>query len=100
MISLCLGVSSPTGWTILITDCQNKNYTVLPLNLMPKSRISMKIRRLREKKGLTQEQLAEKAGLHRVSIAMIESGMRKNPDLSTRKKLAKAFKVKITELLD
>ena len=60
----------------------------------------MKIKRLREEKGLTQDQLAKKAGLHRVTVAQIEADMRKNPDLSTRKKLAKALGVPITELLD
>ena len=62
--------------------------------------IGKKIKRLREKHGWTQEQLAKKAGLQRVSIGKIEVGMRKNPDLSTRKKLARALGVPITELLD
>lgn len=63
-------------------------------------RIGMKIKELREKKGWTQEVLAQKAGLHRVSIGMIEVGMRKNPDLETRKKLAKALGAKLIDLLD
>ncbi len=67
---------------------------------MPKLKIGMKIKRLRKKQGLTQEQLAKKAGLHLVTVGRIESGMRKNPDLLTRKKLAKALGVDITELLD
>lgn len=62
--------------------------------------IRMKLRKLREARGWTQEQLAGKAGLHRVSITQIEIGRRKNPDLDTRKKLAKALGVEITELLD
>lgn len=62
--------------------------------------IKDKIKSLRKKRGLTQEDLAKKAGLHWTTIGKIEAGMRKNPDLSTRKKLAKALGVDITELLD
>lgn len=61
---------------------------------------SSPIRELRKKRNWSQEELANRAGLHRVSVAQIEVGMRKNPDLSTRKKLAKAFGIEITELLD
>lgn len=64
------------------------------------SNIGAKIKRLRVKRGLTQEQLAKRAGVIRVTIARIEAGMRKTPALSTRKKLAKALDVPITELLD
>ena len=62
--------------------------------------ISARVKQLRNKRGWTQEELAIKAGISRVSVARIEAGMRKNPDLSTRKKLAKAFKVNIIKLLD
>lgn len=67
---------------------------------MKKQAMAIKIKKLREKKGWTQEQLAEKAGLALVTIGRIEAGMRKNPDLDTRKKIAKALKVPITDLLD
>jgi transcriptional regulator with XRE-family HTH domain len=62
--------------------------------------IAMKVQRLRTKHGWTQAQLAKKARVHRVTIGRIEAGMRKDPDLLTRKKLAKALGVPITELLD
>jgi len=61
--------------------------------------IGEKIKKLRRLWGWTQEQLAKKAGLHRVSVAQIEAGMR-IPDLSTRSKLAKALGVKMTKLLE
>lgn len=64
------------------------------------SKIGAKIKRLREKQGWTQKQLAGKAGMTREGIAQIEVGMRKTPTLETRKKLAKALEVPITELLD
>jgi transcriptional regulator with XRE-family HTH domain len=64
------------------------------------SGIRNKIKRLRKRHGWTQDELAKKAKLHRVSLAQIEIGRRKNPDLLTRKKLAKALGVDIRELLD
>ena len=67
---------------------------------MTMSKIGAKIKRLREGRGWTQGELAKKAGLHIVSIGQIEAGMRQNPALLTRKKLAKALGVDITELLD
>lgn len=60
--------------------------------------IAATIKRLRKRKGLTQAQLAKKAGLHRVGLGMIEVKMR-TPTLETRKKLAKALGVDIMELL-
>jgi len=64
------------------------------------SEIGKKIKQLRKERGWTQEQLANQSGLHRVSIAQIELGIRKDPDLSSRKKLAKAFGMEIVDLLD
>lgn len=66
---------------------------------MLKRGIGVKIKRLREKRGLTQEQLAKKTGLHLTTVGKIEANMRK-PTLETRKKLAKALRVSIMELLD
>lgn len=54
---------------------------------------------LRHKRGLTQEQLAEKAGLAQRTIASIEQGQRW-AKLSTLHKLAKALGVPRKELLD
>lgn len=55
---------------------------------------------LREKKGLTQVALANKAGITQPYLAQIESGERKNPSLVTLKKLAKALKVTLAELVE
>lgn len=75
--------------------------TLCPIGYkMAKQKIAMKIKKLREKREWTQQQLADESGLSLVTIGRIEAGMRKNPDLSTRKKLAKALGVEITELLD
>ena len=64
------------------------------------NKLTMKIKKLRAKKGWTQKDLAKKAGLAVVTIEKIEMGERTNLYLSTRKKLAKAFGISIMELLD
>jgi transcriptional regulator with XRE-family HTH domain len=50
------------------------------------------VRRLREAKGWSQEEMAEKAGLHRTYISGIERGIR-NPTLTILFKLANALGV-------
>ena len=64
------------------------------------SKIGVKIKRLREKRGWTQEALAKKAGVNLVTVGRIEAEMRKTPTLETRKKLARALGVSIVELLE
>jgi transcriptional regulator with XRE-family HTH domain len=54
---------------------------------------------LREKRGLTQEELAGKVGVTKAYISQLESGARKNPSLVVLKRLAKALRVPITALL-
>jgi transcriptional regulator with XRE-family HTH domain len=56
-----------------------------------------KVREERKKLGYSQEVLAEKAGVHRTYIGMIERG-EKNITLANIKKVSKALKVKISEL--
>jgi transcriptional regulator with XRE-family HTH domain len=58
------------------------------------------LQRWRKARGLTQAQLAKKAGLHRVSVAQIESGRRTQLPMETRRRLAKALKVPLATLLD
>lgn len=54
--------------------------------------------RIRKEAGLTQEQLAEKAGLTLTYIGMIEIGQRR-PALKTLDKLAKVLGVKVKDLI-
>lgn len=58
-----------------------------------------KVKEFRKKNGLSQEDLAHKAGFHRTYIGMIERAER-NITLANIEKLANALEVKITELLD
>jgi len=58
-----------------------------------------RIRQLRTKRGLSQEQLAELTTFHRTYIGMIERGER-NLSLSNIGVFAKVFEMSISELLD
>lgn len=61
-------------------------------------KIGQSLRRIREKKDITQEQLALDAGLNRAYIGYIERGER-NPSTDTLVKIAKALKVSPKDLL-
>jgi transcriptional regulator with XRE-family HTH domain len=65
---------------------------------MAVEKIGMRIKALREKRKLSQEELAGRAGLSRGYLARLETG-RHEPTLTTLGKLAKALKVKTAELL-
>ncbi len=67
---------------------------------MAKTQIGKRVRQLREAKGLTQEALAAKSGLHRVYLAQLEIGRNQNPQLETLQRLAKALGVSLAELLE
>lgn len=56
------------------------------------------LRKLRQEKKLTQEELADRAGMHFTYIGQIERGLR-NPSLVNLHKLAKALKVTAGQLL-
>lgn len=59
----------------------------------------MKLKKIRNKKGLTQKQLAAKAGIDERTIRYLEKG-EKSPTLSTLTKIAKALNLKVTNLLN
>jgi transcriptional regulator with XRE-family HTH domain len=62
-------------------------------------RIGLNITIIRERQGLTQEKLAELAGLHRAYIGQIERG-EKNIGLRNLEKIAKGLNVTVQTLLD
>lgn len=57
-----------------------------------------RVREIRKEKGLSQEELAHKADLHRTYIGMIERA-EKNITLINIEKIAKALEVNIKELI-
>ena len=61
-------------------------------------KLGERVRKLRKKKGITQEKLAELIGRDPRTIVALEAGKR-NPTLKTIQKIAKALKVKSTDIL-
>lgn len=57
------------------------------------------LREAREKLGLTQEQVAQRSGVHATEVSRIEGGKR-DPKVSTVERLAEAIKVKPGQLLE
>ena len=58
------------------------------------------VARLRKQQNLTLLQLARRVGVTEAYMSMLESGARKNPSFTTLKKLAKALKIKMWELME
>jgi transcriptional regulator with XRE-family HTH domain len=56
------------------------------------------IRKLREAKGLTQEELAASVGMMRSNISRIEAAKHR-PTLETMERIAKALKVAVADLI-
>lgn len=61
-------------------------------------RVGINIRKYRDKKGWSQEQLAFEADLHRAYIGQIERG-EKNIGLINLEKIAKALNIGLNDLL-
>ncbi len=72
----------------------------LEVIMAAKHRLGRVLRTLREEKGLTQMDLAEKVKVGQSYIAMLESGDKVNPSLDVLKRLAKSLRVPVTELLE
>jgi transcriptional regulator with XRE-family HTH domain len=56
------------------------------------------VRRHREAAGVSQEALADRAGLHRTYISLLERGLR-NPSLTVISKLARALDTSMIVLI-
>lgn len=61
-------------------------------------KVGINIRKHREKKGWTQEQLAHEAGLHRAYIGQIERG-EKSVGLKNLEKIAQSLQLSMERLL-
>lgn len=62
-------------------------------------RLLMRIKALRAERALSQEDLADKAGISRQYLSRLETG-RHDPSLSMLVKLAKALKVTVAKLVE
>lgn len=62
-------------------------------------RLALNIRREREAKGWSQEELAHQSSLHRTYVSGLERGVR-NPTVTVLEKVAVALKVSAGRLLD
>jgi transcriptional regulator with XRE-family HTH domain len=60
-------------------------------------KLAANLRRLREERGLSQEEFAECAGLHRTYVSMIERQMR-NPTVDVLEKICVALGVELVDL--
>lgn len=63
-------------------------------------KLALRIRALRKKCGYTQEQLAELAGIDYKHIQLLEGKHPSSSKIETLQKLAKAFKISLSEFLD
>lgn len=62
-------------------------------------RLAQNIRRLRQAKGWSQEDYADRAGIHRTYVSDIERG-RRNPTITVVERLAEPLGVSAGRLLD
>ena len=62
--------------------------------------LGKKLKRVRERVGLSQEEVSRRAGLPFNYVNRIEAGAIASPTIETRRKLAKVLRVPITELLE
>jgi transcriptional regulator with XRE-family HTH domain len=66
---------------------------------MSPQRVGRELKKLREREGLSQLELAKRAKVGQGYISELEAGQKKNPGLETLRKIAKALGVPVTELL-
>ncbi|MEL6413687.1 MAG: helix-turn-helix transcriptional regulator [Pseudomonadota bacterium] len=62
-----------------------------------RKRFGKRVKALREAKGWSQEELADRAGMHQTYISAVERAVR-NPTLTVIERIAKALKVPVPEL--
>jgi transcriptional regulator with XRE-family HTH domain len=62
--------------------------------------LAMKLKQIRTARGLTQVALAKKVKMPQPYVARLESGAETNPKLDALRRLAKALRCKVSELVD
>jgi transcriptional regulator with XRE-family HTH domain len=73
----------------------------MPRDMAPsnfRAALAEQIRLVRSKKGLSQEELAFRAGLHRTYISLVERG-KKSPTIDCLIRISAALDVKVSDLL-
>ena len=60
--------------------------------------MNFRLREVREQAGITQEELAQKSGVSRVTISLIESGRTNCVKTGTLAKLADALEISVNSL--
>jgi len=66
---------------------------------MESNQLGLKIRKLRQKQGLSQDDFARKADVAYTTLTKIETGVIKKPSVFVVNKIAKALSVAIEELI-
>jgi transcriptional regulator with XRE-family HTH domain len=66
---------------------------------MPPTTFAMKLKRIRTARGITQVELARRLKVKQPYVAQLESGAKPNPSLDMLRRLAKALKVSVAELV-
>lgn len=61
-------------------------------------RVGANIKRLREAQGISQEELADRSGLHRTYVSQVERGV-KNATIASLDRIATGLKVPLTDLV-
>jgi transcriptional regulator with XRE-family HTH domain len=70
--------------------------TIMDIN----KRFGLKLRELRAKKKLTQEKLADLAGIDYKYVQMLEGKTPPSPTLNSIEKIAKGLKIRISKLIN
>ena len=66
--------------------------------MMSTGAVRLRLLEIRKSRGMTQSELAEKAGLHQLTISRLESGPRQI-EFDTLRKLCDALGVELTDLI-
>jgi len=68
--------------------------------MLVRRKLALRLRRLRKKSGHTQEKLSELSGIDYKHIQLLEGKKPSGATLDTLEKLAKAFNISISKLID
>jgi transcriptional regulator with XRE-family HTH domain len=63
-----------------------------------RERVGLNLQRLRREKGLSQEELADRAQIHQTYLSGVERG-RRNPTIVVLQRIAEALDADITDLV-